>query len=191
MGLSNYYSNNTILLLAAAVAVIVYSASSVPRAYPYRPPVGIPPGNLELSYEYCRRLMRFTKHEIRVLVSALKIDEIVYRSRLKPPPEIALCLLLSRLSYPIRLFSMTQIFHRSESYISTVYNNRDVVAWHPMLNNPKKLRRYVARQLGLPQTAIWGFVDSTFRGVYRPQRQQEKIYSGYKKEYRVKWQGYT
>ena len=119
-------SDSTLLLLAAVVVVIVCSASDIPRAYPYRPPVGIPSGNFQLDQlddEYCRRLMRFTKEKIRTLVCALKIDQVSYRLRLKPPPETAFCLLLMRLSCPQRLFTITQTFHRSETWISTVYND--------------------------------------------------------------------
>ena len=66
------------------------------------------------------------------------------------------------------------------------------MAWHPILNNPKTLKRYakaVRRELDLPFTTIWGFVDGTFRGVYEPQEEQEKIYSGYKKGNEIKSQG--
>ena len=204
MDTRNDSSDDVLLLLAAVIVVIVCSATDIPRAYPYRPPVGIPPGKFELDKlddEYCRRLMRFTKDEIRTLVSALRIDEISYRTRYKPDPETALCLLLIRLSYPQRIFTLTQTFHRSEAWISTVYNDvcvhlfqeyKELVAWHPMLNNPKRLKRYakaVLRQLDLPYTAIWGFVDGTFRGVCQPQEEQEKIYSGYKKGHGIKWQG--
>ena len=112
------HSDSTLLLLAAVVVVIVCSASDIPRAYSYRPPVGIPPGTLQLDQlddEYCRRLMRSTKEGIRIIVSALKIDQVSYRLRLKPPPETALCLLLMRLSYPQRLFTIMQTFYRSET----------------------------------------------------------------------------
>lgn len=204
MDTPNDNSDDNIFLLAAVVVVIVCSVSDMPRAHPYRPPVDIPPGSFELDElddEYCRRLMRFTKEEIRILVIALQIDQIPYRLRLKPHPETALCLVLIRLSWPERLFTLTRTFHRSETWISTVYNDvcvhlfqeyKELVAWHPMLNNPKRLKRYakaVRKELDLPYTAIWGFVDGTFRGVCRPQEEQEKIYSGYKKGHGIKWQG--
>ena len=186
MDTRNDSSDDINLLIAVVVVFIVCSTTDIPRAYPYRPPVGIPPGKFELDKlddEYCRRLMRFTKEEIRTLVFALRIDEISYRTRYKPAPETALCLFLIRLSYPQRILTLTQTFHRSEAWIYTVYDDvcvhlfqeyKELVAWYPMLNNPKRLKRYakaVRRQLDLPYTAIWGFVDGTFRGVCQPQEE--------------------
>ena len=88
------HSDSALLLLAMVVVVIVCSASDMPYNYPYRLPIRIPPGNFEfdeLDNEYCRRLMRFTKEEIRTRVTALKIDQAVYDSILIqkqhfPPP---------------------------------------------------------------------------------------------------------
>ena len=66
--------DNNIFLLAALVVVIVYSASDIPRAHPYRPSVDIPLESFELDKlddKYYRRLIRFTKEEIRILIIAL------------------------------------------------------------------------------------------------------------------------
>jgi hypothetical protein len=37
---------------------------------------------------------------------------------------------------------------------------------------------------------VWGFVDSTFRGYCRPHdyEAQQRVYSGYKKSYSIKYQ---
>ena len=102
MDTRNNSSDNTLLLLVAVVVIIIYSATDIPYAYLYQPPIGIPPGKFELDKldnKYYCRLIRFTKGEIRTLIFALRIDEISYCIYYKPTLEIVLYLLLIRLSY--------------------------------------------------------------------------------------------
>ena len=69
------HSDSTLLLLAAVVVVIVCSASDMPRNYPYRLPIRIPPGNFdldELDNGYCRRLIISLKKRSGHLLSPLR-----------------------------------------------------------------------------------------------------------------------
>jgi hypothetical protein len=73
--------------------------------YRHRPVLHYRPGAFELdSYDdtYCKEHMRFTKTEIRQFLPYLRLDLVAFRSRCTATPEVALCLVLWRLSYPSR-----------------------------------------------------------------------------------------
>ncbi len=110
-------------------------------------------------------------------------------------------MLLVRLAWSERLFTLTQLFHKSQSWLSSIFNDvvlylyeryRDIVQWHSMLNNYKRLRRYakvISRELGSKELCFWGFIDGTFRGIARPLTEQNEVYSDYKKKHDIKYQG--
>lgn len=54
--------------------------------------------------------MRFTREEIRVLISYFNLENIEYRNRLRPSPEFALYLLFYKLSWPRSLYEFTTTF---------------------------------------------------------------------------------
>lgn len=113
---------------------------------------------------------------------------------------MAFCLLLVQLSWSERLFTLTREFHRSQAWLSFVFNNvllhlqtefGDIVRWHPSLNNYKQLEIYakaISKNLDIQKLWIWGFVDGTFRDVCWLTENQQKVYFGYKKHHGIKFQ---
>ena len=192
-----------IALITTLVILLKYEEEE-PKQAPKREPIPIPPGHFSLDNfgdEEVRRMMRFSKAQVRQLAEIFQLWRVPWRSRYKPDSEIALSLVLVRLSWPERLFRLIRAFHKSEAWLSTVYNDvcvylfeeyRDLICWHPMLNDYKRLRKYakaIARKLGAGPPLFWGFIDGTFRGICRPEQDQGLLYSGYKKEHGIKWQG--
>ncbi len=143
---------------------------------------------------------RFNKQEIRYLLRFLDLESVAWRTRYRPSPELALCLVLVRMSFPQRLFELTLFFGRSAAYLSTVYTDTiehlcrrysKMLRWHPILRY-QRLRQY-SRAIGRAgewrgRGTIWGFVDGTFRGTCRPEQEQQAVYSGYKKHHGFKYQ---
>lgn len=191
-------------ILITMITMLWCSYQAFKPMHPYKLPVRIPEGYFTLDDyddEYVRRAMRFTKPQIELLTEYFDIASIEWTNRYNPDPEIAMCLLLWRLSWPNRLFELTRIFHRSEAWLSSVYTDvvlhlagryKDIIEWHPMFNDYNRLRVYsraIGEDLGIDDSDIFGFVDGTFRGVCRPLEEQKNVYSGYKKRHGIKWQG--
>ena len=194
-----------IYLVILIIFYVQYERQKRRRQVRYRPAISYLHRNFnfyEWDDERFRRSFRFNKDEIPRLARALRLSEIRWRQRIQPDQETALCLVLYRLSWPHRYSDLTQVFHRSPTWLSTVFNDvctflwrqwHELVAWHPMLNNYKRLRRYaksVKKALGNegPLT-FWGFIDGTFRSICRPLNEQNVYYSGYKKQHGIKYQG--
>ena len=143
---------------------------------------------------------RFTKQEIHLLLPLLDLDSIQWRTRYAPSSELALCLVLVRLSWPQRLFELTLTFGRSMAFLSSVYADTvehlcrrygRMLRWHPILQY-RRLRQY-SRAIGRAggwrgRGTIWGFIDGTFRGTCRPEEEQRLLYSGYKRRHGFKYQ---
>ena len=67
---------------------------------------------------------RFTPSQIRQLLTWFRTSDIEYRGRVRPSPEIAVCIVCTRLSYPNRLrFDLESVFGISYGWISTVYTD--------------------------------------------------------------------
>src|SRR5258706_16408167 len=71
----------------------------------------------------CREYFRFTRTEIQQILPYLRLDEIVYRHRYTATPEVAYCVLLSRLSSNKRLKDDLRLFARSRTWQSVIFNN--------------------------------------------------------------------
>src|SRR5450432_3180132 len=152
----------------------------------------MPPGK-------AKRLLRFSVEEVHILVHLLHLHEIPWRRRVVISLETALCIVLARLSFPGRWCLLLDVFGRSESCLSTVFN--DVVVflagrfggmlrWHPLLT----YRRMEALAAAIEDYGwvqrVWGFVDGTFRGFCRPRGydEQRQVYSGHKRSHGHNWQ---
>jgi len=146
-------------------------------------------------------ISRFSKQEIRQILPFLNLDSVLWTNQYQPSSELALCLVLTRLSFPQRLFQLSDLFGRSEPYLSSVYNDtidhlcrryRAMLRWHPSLQY-QCLRQYaqaIKRVKGWSGGGtIWGFIDGTFRPTCRPGENQRFFYSGYKKRHGFKYQG--
>ena len=102
----------------------------------------------EWSEANCYRLTRFTKAEILTLTVMLRIDEVEYNAGLTPSPQIACCVLLRRLAFGCRWIDLCELFGRSHSWLSTVFNcvvsylNKTfgwLLNWHPRLRSYNRL----------------------------------------------------
>jgi len=154
------------------------------------------------SSEFMKQLLiinfyRFTKPQIRLLLQYFELDSIQWRSRYNPSSEMALCILLVKLSYPHRLFELFYLFGRSPAFLSSVFTDiieylcdryDEILRWHPTITY-RRIRRYARaiKRLG-GAGLIWGFIDGTFKGLCRPEKNQKNYYSGYKKQHGLKWQ---
>lgn len=142
------------LLLTAVLIIIIAWQQSHLSVSKYRASCLIPEGKFHLDHlddEYVRRLMRSNKYEIRLLSEYFELHTIQWRNRYKPDSEIALCVVLARLAWPERLFSLTRIFYKSSAWFSSVFNDvilflydhyKKIVEWHPMLDSYARLRKY-------------------------------------------------
>ena len=105
-----------------AVICILYSE---PR---YRPP--LPPPRFgdkfmlnRFTEVECQEYFRFTQAEIRQILPYLGLDKIVYRHYCTATPELAFCLLLSRLSSNKHFKDDLSLFARSRTWQSVIFND--------------------------------------------------------------------
>ena len=168
--------------------------------WPYHPPPEYSSFNWDLDTMddvWFKKNIRLTKQEIRRLTPLLNIGSIHYRYRYQCPPEVALCIVCYKLSWPNRIFNMTYLFGRSHAWISTVYNDtiahlsrryRPMLRWHPLYTKEKAehFAEILDKHGGCG--VIWAFVDGTFRGFCRSKHAQQMDYSGYK-GHGFHWQG--
>ena len=85
---------------------------------------------------------RFTRAQFYEALPYFQLDAIEYRFRNKPSDELALSIVLARLSFPRKGQDLSGIFGRSVAYISAVFNDvvehlyiryRGIIEWHPTL----------------------------------------------------------
>jgi hypothetical protein len=111
------------------------------------------------------------KEEIRRLLPLLCLNEVEWRYGVRPYPETALCVVLARLSYPGRWTTCVELFERSASWLSTVFNDavlflyhrfKGLLEWHPLLTYSQLKGFAAAIEAQGGGERIWGFVDGTF-----------------------------
>ena len=104
----------------------------------------------------------------------------------------AFCVVYARLSFPNRWEHLVDLFGRSKSWLSTIFNDvilyllawyHEVLTWSSQLTY-ERLQVYeeaIYQVNGI--NGIWGFIDGTFRGYCRPtgNEAQRRVYSGHKK----------
>jgi DDE superfamily endonuclease len=142
---------------------------------------------------------RFTRTQIYDILPYLQLDAVEYRFRNKPSNELAISIVLARLSYPRKGQDLSGIFGRSAAYISAVFNDvveylflryKGIIEWHPTITY-ERCRFFAAKlehQSRTKTPGIWGFLDGTFRVICRPTTGQRIFYSGYKKKHGFKYQ---
>lgn len=100
--------------------------SQEPR-YQYRPP--IPYNHLNrftfvgMHDVLCYHFTRFMPDEVQRILPLLGLHEIRFRNRLEATPEEAFAVVLIRLSYPMRYWSMMDRFGHSRTWLSIIYND--------------------------------------------------------------------
>ena len=138
-------------------------------------------------------LIRFTVPEIRLLLGYFSLENVQWQRRNRPDPEMVFCFVLCKLSYPHRLFKVSDHFGYSLSYLSSVANDlieylvdryADLLEWHPLLTYAQ-MQKYAKACKRLAElrgkSAIWGFDDGTFRAFCRPKYRQKFFYSKYRR----------
>jgi hypothetical protein len=128
------------------------------RRYPYRYRILLPYRRRIRLFsvrrqhpEWVRQNMRFSLEEFLTLVPLLRLDGVEYRQRVKPSPETALAVVCYRLSYPRRLSDCCELFGRSRTWISRVFNAvtvyldqqfQSILEWHPQLQSYDRLQAF-------------------------------------------------
>jgi hypothetical protein len=148
----------------------------------------------------CQLYFRFYQEEILAMVVALRMPEIlVFDNGSKVHCVEALCIALRRLACPCRLFDLMDIFGRSQSMLSRIFNYtlrllyrrwRRRLFWDPIRLSPDKLKEfhYAIRRQNAPCLTSFAFVDGTVRAVSRPIDGKEQIYNGHKRVHAMKYQ---
>jgi hypothetical protein len=128
---------------------------------------------------------------------------VPYRRRVLPSPETALLVVLARLAFPGRWETLSLVFGRSKTWLSTVFVDvttflaaefGDLLRWHPQLT-PDRVHAFAdaIQHIGGFQEdtlGVWDFVDGNFCGFCRPEgiERQRAFYSGHKKAHGMKFQ---
>jgi len=128
-------------------------------------------------------MCRFSKEEIRILIPILGISNIPWRNCLNPSPELAICILLYRLSVsgsPLK--DEIKVFGHSRSYISLVFNDilvylcsrfRGLLFWDNKRLTLTKISEYaeaIERIVG--GRGVWGWIDGTMCPICQPGENQ-------------------
>ncbi len=138
----------------------------------------------------CFHLTRFTPGEIARFLSLLGLHEIQFRNRIAAIAEEALAVLLVRLTYPTRYWTMMDEFRHSRTWLSIVFNDTMLhlyrryhkkLAWDDSRLTFEKLSNYAIAIHNIGGGSIfWGFIDGTLNATCRPVIDQEQFYSGHK-----------
>ena len=136
-------------------------------------------------------MFRFTKHDVLRMLPFFGLETLRFRHRYEATSLEALCLVLIRLAYPVRLLSLCDIFGRSRSWLSTIFNDTIMhlhTRWAPKLHwnsewlTLERLWRYRDAINGAGcGDCYWGYIDGTARRICRPEEDQRNYYSGHKR----------
>lgn len=177
-------------------------ANAVAPRQRYRPP--IPYDHISrfsiagMDEVLCYHLMRFTSAAIGRFLPLLELETIRFRNRIAVFPEEALAVVLIRLLYPTRYWSMMDHFGHSRSWLSIVFNDtliylfrryRKKLEWDEKRLTFEKLSTYAMaiHHFG-GGSCFWGFIDGTLNATCRPLVDQEQYYSGHKRKHGYKYQ---
>lgn len=137
--------------------------------------------------------------EIRQLAMLFRLENVLWSSRVRPTPWIALCVVCARLAFPGRWLLLADMFGRSIAWLSTVFTDTvlflyesysEMLQWHPRLTYEKLQEFAVAIERVGGAQGVWGFIDGTFRPHQRLQGQdaQHLVFSGHKRAHRINYQ---
>jgi hypothetical protein len=144
---------------------------------------------------------RFHRQALFRIVVALRMPDILRTRDGDVVTSLeALCILLYRLSFPVKLHRMKVIFNRTEGPLSRIINTTlhwitsrwgDILYWDQARLTPQKLEELalLAFQQGRLCRNIFGFIDGTCRKMCRPKIGQQPFYNGRKKFHCLNYQG--
>ena len=149
----------------------------------------------------CNAEFRFLKNDIYFLRESLQIAEnVICSNRLVVSGEEALCILLKRFSYPIRLRDIVPRIRRSVPQLSMIaadMTNLLFNMYHHKLSSlnqqwlsPPNLQRFAdaVHDAGAPLTNWFIFIDGTIRPIFRLGEMQRVVYNGHKRVHVWKFQ---
>lgn len=114
------------VVVAAVIAVLLAVGSTWRQVVNHRAPIAYESFEFSLGDmpdANCIHYFRFTKSQIAKLLVHFRIDTINFRFRNSPSPELALCIVLQRLSHPNRYKDNLHMFGRSREYQSAVFTD--------------------------------------------------------------------
>ena len=145
---------------------------------------------------------RFSKRDVSILVRVFHLDPFIELSnRATIDSRVALCILLRKLVFPIRLCDLESIYGIHRSIISRTLNYLvrhidDNFSYLLTLRkcictqNSQSWANSISSAGGSLQTCL-GFIDGTTKQICRPQRHQKKLYNGHKRYHCLKYQAVT
>lgn len=144
--------------------------------------------------------LSFTQNEINKLVVILDLPEIVKcpQSGVSEERVTALCMLLRRLAYPIRLGDVALFFGWESTRYSRITRVTALLLWHrwkhllrfdPTRLSPSKLETFASFVYlkGAPLDVVAAFLDGTLRKNARPIRNQRMVFNGWKRMHCLKF----
>lgn len=153
-----------------------------------------------LSHEMFIDFFRFSKADFARLLDSLRFPAKVDAGfRYKVSGEECLMVLLRRLAYPARYCDLANLFGRSASAISSIFNH----ALDHVHDKFKHLLEFdwerldaafleemcaLNRAKGSILDDCVGFIDGTVRPMCRPSRNQKLFYNGHKRVHSIKFQ---
>ena len=150
------------------------------------------------SSEAFRNFFRFKKTDIHRLVEVLHLkDEYCSSTRLKWSGLEGLCILLCRLCYPNRLSDLVPLFGRHVTELSIIINtmlSEVYDKYHDLLERVDHdwldvdLYCDAISGKGAAIPTVWGFLDGTQGRICRPNKGQESVYNGHKRQHSLKYQ---
>ena len=170
--------------------------------------------NLELPYDKhdkfdlgnlcedeCRADFRFEKQDITRLAEVLQLLPVFKCPQGSVSDDIeGLCMLLCRLSYPVRYSDMVNRFARPMPVISRIRNcvldyiyethHHRITSWNNSILYPASLQRYADAifDQGAALSNCFGFVDGTVRLICRPDENKRIVFNGHKRIHAIKFQ---
>ena len=154
-----------------------------------------------MNDDECNASFRFLKNDVYLLKELLQIpDRITCPNRAVVSGIEALCILLKRYAYPIRLGDMVATFGRPVPQLSMVatemtnmlYNmyNHKLTSFQQSWLAPACLKSFAdaIHAAGAPLTNCWAFVDGTVRPICRPGELQRVVFNGHHRVHALKYQ---
>ena len=179
---------------------LLYDTHSSPNLdLPYD---SFPPFDLsQFNEDECSAQFRFKKADIPTLKEALQIPPVIRGNQGSVCDGTeALCMLLTRLSYPCGYSDMVSLFDKPVPVISMITNevldyvyeshSHRILQWNHELLSPVKLEEYAnaVTRKGAPLDNCFAFVDGTVRPIFRPGQNQGIVYNGHKRVHSIKFQ---
>ena len=144
--------------------------------------------------------IRFTKQEIHIILLFLNLESIQWQTQYTFFLKLVLSLVLVCLLFSQWLFKLTLFFEQSVAYLFMIYTDTieylcwqysKMLCWHSILQY-QHLQQYSQTIKRVnewrEQETIWRFVNETFQKTCCSQKEQQVMYSEYKRHHSFKYQ---